>query len=72
MTSVPESTSGRKLGAGPTLVGFGALLFVVTRVIRWLPLGFVGTWINGFLWPVLILSVLAGGGLMYLKYKRSA
>lgn len=56
---------------GPKLIGFGAVLFVLTRIINWLPLGLLGTWVNGFLWPVLLLSILAGGGLMYLKSKRS-
>lgn len=72
MSSVPESSRGGKISAGPALVGFGALLFVVTRVVDWLPLGFLGTWINGLLWPVLILSVLIGATLMYRKAKRSA
>ena len=70
MSSLPESRSG-KISTGPKLIGFGAALFVLTRIIIWLPLGFLGTWINGVLWPVLILSILAGAGLMYLKSKRS-
>ena len=69
MSALPESS--RKIAMGPKLVGVGVALFVLTRIIRWLPLGFVGTWINGFLWPVLILAVIAGGGLMYFKSKRS-
>lgn len=70
MSSLQEYRS--KVGTGPTLVGFGVVLFVVTRIIVWLPLGFVGTWINGVLWPVLILSILAGAGLIYLKSKRKS
>ena len=50
---------------GPKLIGFGVALYVLTRVIIWLPLGLLGTWINGFLWPVLVLSVVAGAGLTY-------
>jgi hypothetical protein len=60
-----------RIGTGPTLMSLGALLFVVTRIIRWLPLGFVGSWINGLLWPVLILCLVAGAGLTYIKAKRS-
>ena len=71
MSSLPEYR-GNKISAGPALVGFGVALFVLTRIIVWLPLGFLGTWINGVLWPVLILSILAGGGLIYLKSKRKS
>jgi hypothetical protein len=56
---------------GPKLFGFGVGLFVVTRIIKWLPLGILGSWINGLLWPVLVLSIIAGGGLMYMKSERS-
>lgn len=63
-------SSPANLSLGPKLIGFGALLFVVTRVVTWLPLGLVGSWINGILWPVLILSVAAGAGLVYLGSKR--
>ncbi|MGZ0176696.1 MAG: hypothetical protein ACKVIQ_07465 [Acidimicrobiales bacterium] len=55
---------------GPKLFGFGAGLFVVTRIIKWLPLGILGSWINGLLWPVLVLSIIAGGALMYVKSER--
>jgi len=75
MAKVPAQQNARfspsRPAVGPKLVGFGAGLFVVTRIVNWLPLGLLGTWINGFLWPVLLLSVLAGGALMYLKSKRS-
>lgn len=57
---------------GPHLIGLGVVLFVVTRIVRWLPLGFVGTWINSLLWPVLILAVLAGAGMLFLRSKRSS
>lgn len=60
------------MAMGPKLIGFGAALFVVTRVIKWLPLSIVGTWINGVLWPVLLLSIAAGIGLVYFKSKRSS
>ena len=56
---------------GTRLIGFGVVLFVVTRIVVWLPLGFVGSWINGILWPVLIVSILAGAGMLYLKSRRS-
>jgi hypothetical protein len=60
------------MGTGPSLMALGALLFVVTRIIVWLPLGFLGSWINGVLWPVLLLCLIAGAGLTYRKAKRSA
>lgn len=56
---------------GPKLIGFGVALFVVTRIVKWLPLGLVGSWINGILWPVLLLSIAAGAGLVWLRSKRS-
>jgi len=77
MTSLPEPVNsgrlpiGRNLSTGTKLIGFGAALFVVTRIVVWLPLGFLGTWINALLWPVLVLSILAGAGLSYFKAKRS-
>ena len=75
MAKVPAQQTSRlspsNVAMGPKLVGLGIGLFVVTRVIKWLPLGLLGTWVNGFLWPILLLSILAGGGLMYLKSKRS-
>ena len=76
MANVPARSSRRlstaNLSMGPKLIGFGAALFLVTRIIDWLPLSIVGTWINGILWPVLVLSVAAGAGLMYLKSKRAS
>ncbi|MGI9604919.1 MAG: hypothetical protein ACR2P0_02150 [Acidimicrobiales bacterium] len=77
MADLPEPSSSRKLlkvgntSVDTRLIGFGVLLFVVTRFVVWLPLGFVGTWINGLLWPVLIVSILTGAGLRYLKSRRS-
>lgn len=70
--STPSRLSPGRLSLGPKLIGLGVALFVVTRVIVWLPLGLVGSWINGFLWPVLLLSLIAGVGLTYLKSKRSS
>ncbi|NNC79379.1 MAG: hypothetical protein HKN94_04415 [Acidimicrobiales bacterium] len=78
MANLPEPAPTNKLlkstnmSVGTKLIGFGAVLFVVTRIIVWLPLGFVGTWINGLLWPVLVLSILAGAGLLYVKSRRSS
>ena len=60
-----------RLPLGTRLIGFGVVLFVVTRIVVWLPLGFLGSWINGILWPVLILSIIAGAGLTYLRSRRS-
>jgi hypothetical protein len=67
MADVPakRSRSLTRFGTGPGLLGVGGVLFLVTRVIVWLPLGFVGSWINGFLWPVILLCVLAGGFLTW-------
>jgi len=56
---------------GPQLIGLGVALFVLTRIVRWLPLGFVGTWINSLLWPVLIVAILAGAGMFFLKSRSS-
>ncbi len=74
MAKAPAHTSRRlspaNMAMGPKLLGFGAALFVVTRIIKWLPLSIVGTWINSVLWPVLVLSIAAGVGLVYLKSKR--
>lgn len=75
MAKIPAKQSSRlsptNLALGPKLVGLGAALFVVTRIITWLPLGILGSWVNGVLWPILLVSIVAGGGLMYLKSKRS-
>ena len=75
MAKVPAQKKSRlsrsNTAMGPKLFGFGAGLYVVTRIINWLPLGILGSWINGFLRPVLVLSIVAGGGLMYIKSKRS-
>ena len=76
MAKVPANASRRlstaNVSMGPKLVGFGAALFVVTRIVNWLPLSIVGTWINSILWPVLVLSIAAGAGLIYLKSKRAS
>ena len=78
MANHPDPVDGnglmksRGLPVGTKLIGFGVVLFVVTRIVVWLPLGFVGSWINGILWPVLVLSILAGAGLLYLKARRSS
>lgn len=67
MADVPAKRSRplSRFGTGPSLLGVGALLFVLTRIIVWLPLSFVGSWINGFIWPVLLICVLAGGFLTW-------
>lgn len=61
----------KRFGNGPALLVVGAVLFVLTRIIKWLPLGIVGSWVNGFLWPVVILCVLGGGFLTYRKSQKS-
>ena len=67
-TAAPSRLS--RIPLGPKLIGFGVALFVVTRIVVWLPLGFVGSWINGFLWTILLLSIVAGVGLTYVRSKR--
>ena len=77
MANHPERATNRgilntgNLPLATRLIGLGVVLFVVTRIVVWLPLGFVGSWINGILWPVLILSILAGAGLTYVRARRS-
>lgn len=71
MNALEKSMGGSLTQKGPQLIGAGVGLFVVTRIVRWLPLGFVGTWINSLLWPVLIVAILAGAGLFFLNSKRS-
>ena len=71
MASRSDLTTTDRPNTGLRLIGFGAGLFVLTRIIIWLPLGILGTWINGILWPILVLSVLIGAGLLYLRSKRS-
>lgn len=73
MAKTPANSSRsltERVSLGPKLLGVGVALFVVTRIVVWLPLGLVGTWINGIIWPVIVLSLLAGAGLTYLKSKR--
>ena len=59
------------MAMGPKLLGVGVATFILTRIIIALPLGLLGSWINGVLYPIMLLSLLAGGGLMYLKSKRT-
>lgn len=63
--------AGNLTQKGPQLIGAGVALFVVTRIVRWLPLGFLGTWINSLLWPVLIVAILAGAGMLFMKSRQS-
>lgn len=71
-SAVAKSSLANITQKGPQLIGLGVVLFIVTRIVRWLPLGFVGTWINSVLWPALILAVLAGAGMLFLRSKRSS
>ena len=56
---------------GPQMLGLSAVLFVLTRIIIWLPLGFVGSFINGILWPFIVLGVLIGGFLTWRRFAKS-
>lgn len=57
---------------GPALLVTAVVLFIVTRIIVWLPLSIVGSWINGFLWPVIVISALAGAFLTWRRMQRSS
>ena len=57
-------------GAGPSLLVFAAGLWVLTRVIVWLPLGFLGTFINGLIWPFIVLSVLVGAVMTWRRNRK--
>lgn len=57
-----------KLGFGPTLLGLGVALFVVTRIINWLPLGLIDGFLNAVLWPAIVVCVGVGGFLTWRKY----
>ncbi len=59
------------VGLGPKLIGVGVALFVLTRIINWLPLGWIDGPINGVLWLAILATIGAGVGLTYLKAKRS-
>jgi len=74
MANVPaQTTSSRlsKIGMGPKLLGVGVALFVLTRIIKWLPLDWVDGPINALLWICILACVVVGGGLTYLKAKKS-
>lgn len=71
MNALEKSMAGNLTQKGPQLIGAGVALFVVTRIVRWLPLGFLGTWINSLLWPVLIVAILAGAGMLFMKSRQS-
>lgn len=69
-----QKSSGSPLanmGMGPKLIGVGVALFIVTRIINWLPLGWIDGPINGLLWLAILASVAAGAGLMVFNSKRS-
>ena len=59
-----------RVGMGPKLIGVAVALFVLTRIIEWLPLGWVDGPIKGVLWLGILGSLAAGIGLTYLKSKR--
>ena len=67
-SSTAVATKGR---LGPKLIVVGVGLFVLTRIIVWLPLGAVDGPILALLWLGVIASVVAGAGLMFLNAKRS-
>lgn len=58
-----------RLPLGTKLISAGVLLFIVTRIIKWLPLGLLGSWVNGFIYPVLLICLGAGAFLTYRKSK---
>ena len=73
MANQPATKSSplASMGMGPKLMGIGVALFVLTRIINWLPLGWIDGPINGVLWLAILVCVGAGAGLTYLKSKRS-
>lgn len=74
MAKVPAQQAPSRLsriGLGPKLIGLGAALFVLTRIIKWLPLDWVDGPINGLLWIAILACLVVGGGLTYLKAKKS-
>ena len=70
---VPQSSSSitSRISAGPKLIGVGAALFALIQIIKFLPLGLIDGPIVALLWVGVILTVLAGAGLMLFKAKRS-
>jgi len=77
MAKTPQSKSAsggwlQRLPLGSKLIGLGVALFGLTRLIKWFPLGLLGSWINGILWPILLLSIVAGGALTYRSSQRKA
>ena len=68
---VTKSSPLANVGLGPKLIGVGVALFILTRIINWLPLGWIDGPINGALWLIILLCVGAGAGLTYLKSKKS-
>lgn len=56
--------------AGPSLIGLSVVGFILTRIIIWLPLGILGSWINGMLYSVIFLALIAGIGITVLNSKR--
>lgn len=49
------------------MLAVGLALFVLTRVINWLPLGLIDGVINAVIWPVILVCVLGGG---FLTWRR--
>ena len=74
MAKVPAQNAPsrlNKIGMGPKLIGLGAALFVLTRIIKWLPLDWVDGPINALLWIGILACVAVGSGLTYLKAKKA-
>jgi len=68
----PQSSSPlARVPLGPKIMGLGAVLFVVTRIIKWLPLDWIDGPINALLWLAIIGCLAVGGGITYLSSKRS-
>ncbi len=62
-----NSGKGALEGAAPRLLGGGVAVIVLIQVIKWLPLGFLGSWVNSLLWPLALLAILGGAGLYFLR-----
>lgn len=75
MNQLPDNTPQRsvarravsQVGVGPALLSAGVALFIVTRVINWLPLGLIDGPINALIWPIILICVGLGGFLTWRK-----
>ncbi len=72
VTSIEPTGSNplTKFGAGPAILGLGVGLFVLTRIINWLPLGLIDGFLNAILWPAIVVCVGVGGFMTWRKFSK--